>query len=140
MEFAMTTAILIWSTVSSSRCRECGTSLPSGEVCPPCDYLTFRGDEAASDARHRLMHIDVSSRYSPAQRASDLQTVQAYRRRLQLMERDARTPVNGCAQCGRLETDHAQSRHDYDMPTDRQRLARLKARRSKANRVLAGQY
>lgn len=127
----MSITVLDRYAARSTNCPGCRDPLAPNGSCPPCEFLAYRGDEAAADAQYRLDHMDASTRYRPAQRSSDRKTVQAHRRRRILMERAARTPANGCAQCGRLETEHAQDgRHGYDMPTDRLRLARMRARRA----------
>jgi hypothetical protein len=97
-----------------AHCRDCLTPLRADGSCGLCGAL---GDP-------------LVQQLCDAVEADDSRAASLAEARLSLAARDTAAPLNGCAQCDRLERDHSMVRsHGWDAPTDRIRLARLCARR-----------
>lgn len=117
----------------------CGTWLSPDGTCPSCTMVR-RPDPVLGmdDPQYRLDNFGPEDSYTHADVKRDEDLLRRADAAARRRERDARTPVNGCALCGREERGHGErshhpfritDRHGFTAPSDRTRLARLRARR-----------
>lgn len=112
-------------------CGQCSTPLRADGTCNPCTHFSRPDpDLGDDDPRYRLDFLGPEDGHTLADAERDRAALHAAARRRALREYDAATPINGCAECGRLPEQHGKVYgHTWDAPTDRLRLARLRARR-----------
>jgi hypothetical protein len=122
-------------------CSDCfGTLLLADGTCPFCTAMRRPHPILGTrNPQYRLDNLGPEDGYTPEDAERDRELLRLAHEYWVTLERDARTLVNGCALCGCEERGHGRrshhpfrlaDRHEYTAPSDRLRLARLRARRT----------
>lgn len=152
MPMSRQTAAGAWETISTEQhAAEIVAELAAGgiNVCPTCmSCFPLPPDGKCRDCEYRAALPEVLRSTEGAAwsldwaRREDREVIAANWRRYDALaaqvDKDAKTPPNGCAQCGLAERGHGQRYgiggwHTWDAPTDRLRKERMLARRAVAD-------